>query len=317
MNELSGSKTLNIGVPQGSILGPLLFLIYFEDLCSVSETGNEILFADDATIYDSGSNYYEIIVRMNLTLEKISKWLIANKLTANIIKTEGMIFSKVNITYPLPPLKLYGEPLIFSTTFKLLGLILDSKLTWKQQLSTIESRLSRACGVLYSIRRKITRSVARVIYMSIAYSHLMYGNTLWSAASQSHLEKIFIKQKKLIRLIMKKKRNTHTNPLFVKLKLLKLTDICKVNTLLFMFKTLNNLAYSPLQFQIRVIPGYQLRNNGNQLHVPFSRHSYGQSFIRIRGPNLWNNIPQAIRDSRTIMTFKRNIKKYYIESYSE
>ena len=232
-DQLSSSKTTNIGVPQGSILGPLLFLIYFDDFCSVSDTGDEILFADDATIYDSGPNYFEIIARMNLTLKKISKWLVANKLTANIIKTEGMIFSKVNVIYPLPPLKLYGKPLSFSTTFKLLGLTLDSKLTWKDHLSTIESKLSRACGVLYSLRRKITRSVARVIYMSIVYPHLLYGNILWSAASKSHLDKLFVKQKKVIRILMKKTRNAHTNPLFDQLNLLKIKDICKVNTIIY------------------------------------------------------------------------------------
>ena len=155
------------------------------------------------------------------------------------------------------------------------------------------------------------------MYLSIIYPHLLYGNILWSAASQSHLNKLFTKQKKAIRLIMKKQRHTHTNPLFYKLKLLKLNDICKLNTLIFIFKSLNNLVYSTLHFQIRIVAGYQLRNNGNQLQVPFSRYNYVKAFIRIRGPNLWNTIPLAIRESRTLMTFKRKIKFLYIDSYSE
>ena len=85
--KYSTEKTTNIGVPQGSILGPLLFLVYFEDFISASNVGEEILFADDATVYDSGRNYYEIILRMNSKLSNITNWLIANKLTANIIKT--------------------------------------------------------------------------------------------------------------------------------------------------------------------------------------------------------------------------------------
>ena len=116
---------------------------------------------------------------------------------------------------------------------------------------------------------------------------------------------------------MKKTRNVHSNPQFHQLNLLKINDTCKVNTLSFIYKSVNNLAHSPLQFQTRRVPRYQLRNDVNQLLVPFSRHNYVQSFICIRGPNLWNSIPQAIRESRTIITFKRKIKKFYIDSYSE
>ena len=138
-----------------------------------------------------------------------------------------MIFSKNDFWYPLPPLKLYGEALQFSTSFKLLGLMLDSKLTWKNHLHSNESKLSKACGILYKIRRKITRSIARLIYQSIAYPYIIYGNTLWSAAAKSHHEKLITKQKKLMRIIMKSQRNAHTNPFFVKLKLLKFLKYAK------------------------------------------------------------------------------------------
>ena len=228
-----------------------------------------------------------------------------------------MIFSKSNLYYPLPPIKLYGNPLPFSHKFKLLGIILDTRLTWKHHLISIEGKLSKACGILYRIRNKVTRAVARIIYLSIAYPYLIYCNTIWSGCYSSYLDKIITKQKKIIRIIMKRHRNAHTPPLFKKLRLLNVSHINEFSCLVFVFKSLNNIIYSPLVINHRYVRNYQLRNNNNQLEVPFTRHRYAQLFISVRGPNLWNNIPIHIRTAPSLITFKRNLKLFFLNSYAQ
>ena len=314
-NAISSEKTINIGVPQGSILGPLLFLIYFQDICMASDIGREILFADDATVYESGYNVFHIINSLNEKLFAISQWLLANRLSANAIKSDGMIFAKNNIYYPLPPLKLYGSPIAYNHMVKFLGVFIDAKLTWNFHIFSIQKKLSRASGVLYTLRNKIPRYIARTIYFCIAYPYLTYCNIVWGSCYQTNLKKIITGQKRLIRIIMKCNRTTHSDPLFKKLKLLKLNDIIKMNTALFVFKTINNLIYSPIPFTFRNVPHYRLRGNHVNLEVPYVRLRHSQLFVHVRGANLWNSIPQNLHHSPTVISFKRNLKNHYLNSY--
>ena len=278
---LSDEKTINIGVPQGSILGPILFLIYFQDICTVSD-GNEIIFADDASLYDSGDCYFQVIESLNIKLRAISQWLLANRLSANVIKTEGMIFARNNIYYPLPPLKLYGKPIPYTHRFKLLGIIIDSKLSWNEHLKLVQSKLSRACGILYTLRNKIPRSIARLLYLNIAYPYITYGIIIWSSCYNSKLLKLISTQKRLIRIVMKKSRTAHSDPLFKKLNLLKIKEVSELCTLKYVYKTINNLLFSPVSFRYRYINQLSLRNNNNYLlKVPFARLGHSQLFIHV------------------------------------
>ena len=115
---------------------------------------------------------------------------------------------------------------------------------------------------------------------------------------------------------MRKRRDAPSNPLFKNLKLLKFNDICKVNLAAFVFKTLNNLITHSIQFNARFIGPYNLRNIP-PLEIPFVRDRQSQMFIPVRGALLWNNIPENIRSARSLFTFKKNIKSYYMSEYNQ
>ena len=135
---------------------------------------------------------------------------------------------------------LNDKPLAYNYSFKYLGLYIDFKLNWRFHVRKIQSKISSACGILYLIRNKLTRSVARTIYLSLALPYLNYCNTIWSSCSPTIMQSLFISQKKMIRLIMKKNRFETSTPLFKKLNLLKLNDINKVCNATFVYKFINS-----------------------------------------------------------------------------
>ena len=135
-NHYSEWKSLTAGVPQGSILGPILFLVYVNDIHNANPDSTNILFADDTMNYESDDDIYRLINNINRNLENLRLWFIANKLSLNVLKTEAMMFSRKILYHPIPPALLDGKPISYSFNTKFLGLILNIKLSWKNRAKT-------------------------------------------------------------------------------------------------------------------------------------------------------------------------------------
>ena len=225
-----------------------------------------------------------------------------------------MIFCRKTLYFPLQPVVIDDRPLSYSYSFKFLGLILDFKLNWKKHIQHVRSKLSSACGIIYQLRNNISMSISKTIYYSIAYPYLNYCCVVWSSAHNTHFQSLFSTQKRLIRIITKSGRRSESSKLFKQLKLLKLNDILEVNTLLFVYKSINNLIRSPIEFNEREVGPYNLRLRP-PIQVPNHTSKQSERFVHIKGAKIWNDTPEYIRSSRTIYSFKKNIKKARIDSY--
>ena len=160
----STREKVNCGVPQGSILVPLLFLLYINDLSSVSEYCYSVLFADDTNVFISGENIDVLCSRLNEELESIREWLCCNKLSLNVSKTHYMIFTPRNKIVHDIDVKIQGVSVERVYATKFLGVIIDTKLTWKPHVEYICKKLSKCAGIIAKARRKLHRSSLITLY---------------------------------------------------------------------------------------------------------------------------------------------------------
>jgi hypothetical protein len=319
----SDSKLIHTGVPQGSVLGPLFFIIYLNDIHKSSNIFHFLTYADDTTLYITintlSISNSSIEENLNSELESVCQWLTLNSLSLNVSKTKFMVFKKSNRQFTIPTLKIENQPIEYVETFSFLGLIIDSKLNWKAHINNIAKKISKANYILAKFKHFLPENCLKAIYNSLINSHLNYCMLCWG-----YQPKQLIKlQKKAVRNITNSKFNAHSEPLLKKLQILKLNDMLNRKILNFYF-----------MLQHRSVPDYFL--DTFQLHRQQDRHDHHtrtQNFIchriyhsfacnslRYRLPKLLNSISSSILekvDTHSQKRFSFYIKMHFIQQYQD
>ena len=318
----SDLQEIKYGVPQGSVLGPLLFLIYINDLVSCLNVCKAIIFADDTTIYVTGKNKKDLIFELTNDLICLKEWFDTSKLSLNISKTNYMVFhpkrvriETVNDEYVL----LIGNETINEVpSVKFLGLYLDRNLEWTEHFKILHRKLGRANYLLNSVKNIIPKKIMRTLYHSLFYSHMMYGLFLWGPSMLScNKNKLFKAQKKAIRIISGAQYNASTDALFVDLNLLKLADMIDLEMLKLMYLfSKNALPQSMVSvFTVnRLTHNYNTRFRNDPQIMQRNYSILDRSFL-CRAPARWSNLPMDIKSCPTISSFKRNVKKLKVRLY--
>lgn len=321
-SQSSPINLIQTGVPQGSVLGPLLFIIYTNDLPHCLSNTNStkcILFADDTTIYETSTDLNRLYNSMNDNLNTLADWFRANKLSLNVSKTIYMIFgnSQIVLNNEPPVLKLGPEIIKRVETTKFLGLHIDDKLKWTKHLKHIKSKLSSSLFAIRSAKHILNSKQLKTIYSAMFHPYLEYGAILWGSARQTVLRPIELMQKKALRLITNSQYNTHTDPLFKAQNILKVKDLHDVQVNKFMYQYQNNSlpeTLSNLFTNNHIIHNHATRHS-NDPHIMHRRTTLAAQSIIHKGPKLWQSIEQNTKESKTIHTFSRKLKKSIIGKY--
>ena len=193
----SSIKQMQYGVPQGSILGPLLFIIYINDLPNIFNRAKFTLYADDANIIINGANIADIVQQLNELCNILPNWVISNGLALNLKKTKYMLFSRQNIELP-DEFKILNKKIDRVKEVRFLGVIVDEKLNWSAHIKTLKSKI----GILCKIKKLLPIQAKMQIFQSLIQSHLNYCSIVWGFTAKSNIESLFRIQKKGIRAIV-------------------------------------------------------------------------------------------------------------------
>ena len=322
-NTCSTCNQVLCGVPQGSTLGPLLFILYINDLPEHTNF-NVRMFADDTVLFIKSKKLHELESIVTSELHKISEWTKFNRLSLNLNKTTYMIIynSKNKNKEKCFKIRLCENDIKQSQKIKYLGLNLQSNLKSNDHLNYVYKKVSQAAGIISKIRHYVNKKTLLMMYYYFLYRHLQYGILTWANTNKSVIKPLKTLQNHILRLMSYKKLKDkiNLNKLYLFFDILKLEDIFVLEMAKFMYQYHNNTLPELFQNYFKrssECHKYSTRSATNQkLFVPRVNTTHGQLSCLYTGVKIWNNLHLEIW-SLSYVSFKKELRKMLMAKYEQ
>ena len=313
----SDDALITCGVPQGSVLGPILFLLYINDMPNAVPGEKLRLFADDTNLFVVSKTAKELNSLANIQLNKLNHWLLANKLHLSIEKTSYTAFPSSG-----PPCLKDMEVRVENSKIqqvpccKYLGVIIDEDLKWIKHIELVYNKLVKFIGIFYKLRSKLPAWCLRTIYYSYVHPHLLYGIEVYANTHSTYLDKIIKLNNKLLRILQNKDTTCCNFDLYLMYNTLPVDQLHVFQLLCLVHKFVHNKHELPQSFITYFMPNSAVHDyptrTSNKLHLMPIKSTYGHRIIRFKASLAWNNLPANLTDISNFNSFKKNLKLYLL-----
>ena len=321
--KISGFMPIACGVPQASILRPLLFIIYMNDLQNITSTCDVSMYADETHLSSAMSYPNDINVKLIPEFVKICDWLQANKLSLNILKTEHMVIGTEQMLAQMgsiPKIKIDSSYLKRVVKTKSLRLIIDDNLRKEDHMDKIGSKTKRKIGIISRTKGVIPTGSSIQLYKSLVEPYFRYGNTVWDLCNDNLIDELQLLKNRVARIITDTSYDSADHPLLlIELGWFKIRRLIMFDLGIFTFKIYNGRtpqSVDNILNNICDIRHYQTRGSlqDNYFRIPINKQ-ISKTAISYSGPSLWDDILGSIRDSPSLETlFYKKISRIALES---